>query len=71
MRALANLSRFQTRVGDAGPVALKSRTQYSITPVGLLEALRILGDGELRADQGARILGLMAEAAARCRSRGH
>ncbi len=26
---------------------------------------KILGDGELRADQGARILGLMAEAAAR------
>ncbi|MFT4648348.1 MAG: hypothetical protein ACI9X4_001571 [Glaciecola sp.] len=65
VRALANLARFQAKMGEAGPVHLKSRTQYSVTPVGLLQALRILGDGELRADQGARILGLMAEAAAR------
>jgi hypothetical protein len=65
VRALANLNRFQSKLGEAGPVHLKSRTQYSITPVGLLQALRILGDGELRADQGARVLGLMAEAAAR------
>ncbi len=65
VRALGNLAAFQAKNGDAGPVHLKSRTQYSVTPVGLLQALRILGDGELRADQGARILGLMAEAAAR------
>jgi len=65
VRALGNLAAFQAKMGDAGPVHLKSRTQYSVTPVGLLQALRILGDGELRADQGARILGLMAEAAAR------
>ncbi len=65
VRALSNLAAFQAKNGEAGPVQLKSRTQYSVTPVGLLQALRILGDGELRADQGARILGLMAEAAAR------
>ncbi|MDF1836770.1 MAG: hypothetical protein P1V35_02780 [Planctomycetota bacterium] len=65
VRALANLARFQSKMGEAGPVHLKSRTQYSVAPVGLLQALRILGDGELRADQGARVLGLMAEAAAR------
>ncbi|MEL6904063.1 MAG: hypothetical protein AAFU73_14025 [Planctomycetota bacterium] len=37
----------------------------AVVPVGLREALRILGDGLARADQGARVLGFLADALAR------
>ncbi|QDU85329.1 Ribonucleoside-diphosphate reductase NrdZ [Planctomycetes bacterium Pla163] len=47
------------------PRTLFARTAYALVPVGLPEALRILSEGELDAEQGARILGLIAEAAAR------
>jgi hypothetical protein len=43
----------------------RGRVGYAITPVGLREALRWIGDGELRPDQGARVLGFLSEAAQR------
>lgn len=65
VEALSELARFQrlARASRAGEA--RGRVAYAITPVGLREALRILGDGELRPAQGARILGLLAEAARR------
>gem|GEM_PF-899439 len=48
-----------------GARALFARAAYALVPVGLPEALRILGDGEADPERGARILGLIAEAAAR------
>lgn len=62
---LAELARFQrdqraSRSGEA-----RGRVAYALTPVGLREALRTLGDGELRPQQGARLLGFLSEAARR------
>ncbi len=65
VEALASLARFQRDTRAARPKELRGRVAYALTPVGLGEAMRMLGDGELRADQGSRILGLMSEAARR------
>lgn len=65
VEALASLGAFQRRARAAREGELRGRVAYALTPVGLLEALRVLGDGELRAEQGARILGLLSEAARR------
>jgi hypothetical protein len=43
----------------------RGRVGYAITAVGLREALRWIGDGEVRPDQGARVLAFLAEAAQR------
>lgn len=48
------------RVGD-----LRTRNTVALVPVGLREALQLLGDGEVRPDQGARLLGFFADASAR------
>jgi hypothetical protein len=48
------------RLGD-----LRCRSTVALVPVGLREALQLLGDGEVRPDQGARLLGFFADAAAR------
>lgn len=48
------------RIGD-----LRARSTVALVPVGLREALQLLGDGEVRPDQGARLLGFFADAAAR------
>ena len=61
---LGHMARFQSQREPFGGLA-KPRSAMAVTPIGLTEALRILGDGEIRADQGARILGLIAEAAVR------
>jgi hypothetical protein len=45
--------------------APRARVAYALTPVGLHEALRWLGDGEVRAEQGTRVLGFLGEAAQR------
>lgn len=65
VEALAALARFQREARATRPAEWRGRVAYAITPVGLAEALRLLGDGELRADQGARALGLLSEAARR------
>jgi len=63
--ALAGLARFQRDHRAARSGEARGRIAYGLTPVGLREALRILGDGELRPGQGARLLGFMSEAARR------
>lgn len=44
---------------------VRERTSFGLVPVGLDQALRILGDGIVRPAQGARVLGLLVDAAAR------
>jgi hypothetical protein len=62
IEALAELRDFQQRAGAARALPLRCRTAYAVAPVGLREALQSLGDGEIRPDQGARIVGLLGEA---------
>ncbi|MCP3919851.1 MAG: hypothetical protein GY711_30325 [bacterium] len=63
--ALERLDAFQREGRTARGEALRQRVGFAVTPVGLPEALRILGDGEVRVDQGARILGLLSDATRR------
>jgi len=65
LAGLDELARFQRRYRSARRGEARGRVAYGLVPVGLREALRLLGDGELRADAGARLLGLAAEAARR------
>ncbi len=65
VEALARLAAFQREARAARPGEVRGRVGYAVVPVGLAEGLRALGDGELRAEPGARILGLLAEAARR------
>ncbi|HED65971.1 MAG TPA: hypothetical protein ENJ09_10505 [Planctomycetes bacterium] len=61
----SDLDRFQAGLDRARPSGFHSRRGWAIQPVGLAEALSILGEGELDTDLGARILGLISEAASR------
>jgi len=65
VEALSQLAQFQLRTRGARPGDVRGRVAYAVSPVGLREALAILGDGEIRPDQGARMLGYLAEALAR------
>jgi len=40
----------------------RARALHAMVPVGLSEALRVLGDGELRGDQEGRVLAFLSEA---------
>ncbi len=60
--ALAELAAFQRRTRGSRPGDLRGRLAYAVTPVGLREALATLGDGDVRPDQGARLVGFLAEA---------
>ncbi|MFM7296483.1 MAG: hypothetical protein ACKO4Q_04580, partial [Planctomycetota bacterium] len=60
--ALAELAAFQRRTRGSKPGDLRGRLAYAVTPVGLREALATLGDGDVRPDQGARLVGFLAEA---------
>jgi hypothetical protein len=62
VEALSELSAFQQRTRGARPADVRGRVAYAITPVGLREALVYLGDGEIRPDQGARLLGFLGDA---------
>jgi len=44
---------------------VRVRARYTVAPVGLAEGLAILADGEVRPAQGARLLGVCAEAVRR------
>ena len=44
---------------------VRVRARYTVTPVGLAEGLALLADGEVRPAQGARLLGVCAEAVRR------
>jgi len=63
--ALEDLAHFQQRVRGARVGSLRGRAHYVLAPVGLREMLAYLGDGELRPDQGARVLGFIGDAARR------
>ena len=63
--ALVNISAFQAHARGLHGTAASDRISYGILPVGLVDALRILGDGIARADQGSRILGFLDEASQR------
>lgn len=65
VEALAQLSRFQREESAARSGEARGRVAYALSPVGLAEALRSLGDGEVRPEQGARLLGLISDAARR------
>lgn len=65
VEALEAISEFQTRARSFHGVAVSDRISHTLLPIGLLDALRILGDGIARADQGSRILGFLGEAAQR------
>lgn len=63
--ALEGLAAFQSSMRGARRGELRGRVGYALTPVGLREALAVLGDGEIRPEQGARILGLIHDVARR------
>ena len=64
-QAVASLDAFQNELrGSRGEAAREAR-RFALIPVGLREALRILGDGHVDPTQGARVLGVMAEATQR------
>lgn len=65
VEALALLSRFQRETHAARGDGPRARVGHVLVPIGLSEALLVLGDGEPRPAQGARLLGFLAEAAAR------
>lgn len=69
--ALTELAAFQQRSRTSRPGDARGRTAYCVTPVGLREALALLGDGEIRAEQGSRLLGFVAEALQRASSLRH
>jgi len=60
-----SLEEFQSQPGRGRIRGMRARVSYALVPVGLREALLVLGDGEIDPDQGARLLGLLAEAAHR------
>ncbi len=59
------LNDFQRTREARGAAGVHVRRSFAIVPVGLREALLHLGEGEIDADQGARLLGLISEAAQR------
>jgi hypothetical protein len=63
--ALVQLSRFQRELRNTRSGEARGRVAYALAPVGLAEALRLLGDGEVRPEQGARLLGLVSDASRR------
>jgi len=65
IEGLVRLDQHQREVRRVHGEPVRERAVYGVVPVGLDEALRILGDGAVRPAQGARVLGLLADAAAR------
>jgi len=61
LTALAELERGALRARSAREGG-RARILHAVVPVGLSEALRVLGDGELRGDQEGRVLGFLSEA---------
>ncbi len=63
--ACRSLAGFQERAAGARPGPLRPRTAFALVPIGLREALRHLGGGDVDPEQGARLVGLLDEAARR------
>jgi hypothetical protein len=59
LTALAELERGALRARSAGA---RARALHAVVPVGISEALRVLGDGELRGEQEGRLLAFLSEA---------
>lgn len=59
------LERFQQGAEGVSVAGMRARLSYALVPVGLREALLMLGDGQIDPDRGARLLGLLADAAHR------
>ena len=60
--ALAAVAALQQRVRPGGEQAgVRARASFALVPVGLREALAWLGDGEVRPEQGARLLGFLGD----------
>ena len=59
------LERFRASAVPPRARGLRMRPSFALVPVRLREALVLLGDGTIDPDQGARLLGLLAEAAGR------
>lgn len=61
-----SLTAFQARARHTGQGGFaRMRTSFALAPIGLAEALFILGDGRVDPDQGARLLGFLSEASRR------
>lgn len=65
VEACGSVARFQAAAVQRQGEALASRKVHLLVPVGLHEALRILGDGVAKPDQGAQVLGVLRDAGAR------
>lgn len=60
--ALAAVAALQQRVRPGGELGgVRARASFALVPVGLREALAWLGDGEVRPEQGARVLGFLGD----------
>ena len=62
---LAAIAEWQRTHVSQRVAGLRVRVRYTVAPVGLAEGLSLLSDGEARSDQGARLLGVCAEAVRR------
>lgn len=65
VEACGTLARFQADAAGRHGEAMASKKVQLLVPVGLHEALRILGDGVAKPDQGAQVLGVLRDAGAR------
>ncbi len=59
--ALAAIAELQQRSRPPESGGLRMRSSYALVPVGLREALSWIGDGEIRPEQGARLLGFLSD----------
>ncbi|MEM7308616.1 MAG: ATP cone domain-containing protein [Planctomycetota bacterium] len=66
----SSLHAFQSALPSFLPPRLAARPSFALAPVGLREALRVLGDGTVDPERGARILGVIAEAGRRFQAPG-
>ena len=65
LSGLAMIAEWQRAHVSQRVAGLRVRVRYTVAPVGLAEGLALLSDGEARSDQGARLLGVCAEAVRR------
>lgn len=65
LEACRSVDQFQERAAAARPGGLKPRKSFAFVPVGLGEAVAHLGDGSIDVEQASRVLGVIAEVAAR------
>lgn len=65
LAACRSILEFRRRFPQSVYANTRTRSSFAIVPIGLRESLRVLGDGEIDVDQGARLLGFLAEATRR------